>query len=395
MNALRFNRSAAVFGTGHRENEVAHLGSPLREQRHLADGRAVADLSSVSVLSLTGPDRLTWLNTLTTQKIDTLAAGQSSETLVLSPTGHIEHWLKLYEDGETLWLLSETDPAETIAFLESMKFMMRIELTDRSSDFQCLGTIGAPPASLPAAFVFDDPWPTIGSGSASYAALDAELSQTPQQATPSPEHPGHLIDMRIAVVPVKELLNWDPAAAGVEVVGRDAFEALRIEAWRPGPADADHKALVGELDVLRSAVHLAKGCYRGQEAVARVHNLGQPPRRLVFLHLDGSAHTLPEPGSPIYAEVRGAERAVGAVTSAAVHWELGPIALALVKRSLPVDAALSVATSVTEADETGEEAEERIAANAEVIVTPTRTRQAPPRIPRNPAVDPRRLPGAR
>lgn len=393
MNVLRFNRSAAVMGDGHRQDEIAHLGSPLREQRRLADGRAVADLSSYSVLSLTGPDRLTWLNTLTSQKLDTLQAGQSTETLVLSPTGHIEHWLKLYEDGETLWLLSETDPTETIAFLESMKFMMRIELTDRSADFQCLGVIGEPPAGLPTAFVFDDPWPAIGTGSASYATIDADLALEPATPTPSPQHPGHLIDLRIAVAPVSALADWDPAASGIEVVGRDAYEALRIEAWRPGPADVDHRTLVSELDVLRSAVHLAKGCYRGQEAVARVHNLGQPPRRLVFLHLDGSAHCLPEPGAQIYAEVRGAQRSVGTITSAAMHWELGPIALALIKRSLPEDAALTVAIAAADGD--GERVEEQLAANAQVIVSPTRTRPAAQRIPRNPAIDPRRLPGAR
>ncbi|WP_254668927.1 folate-binding protein YgfZ [Brevibacterium sp. CS2] len=345
-NVLRFPRSSAVMGEGAHAGEVAHFGGPLREQRLLAQGRAVADLQAVRVLTLTGPDALSWLNSLTTQKIDTLRPGQSTETLVLSPTGHIEHWLRIHDDGERLWLLTDGDAAAALGFLESMKFMMRVELADVSADYQCLGfdaarleaapASAAVPGGLPAAIVWADPWPEIGEGSASYAALDLGMPVA------SPEHPGGEHAFRIAVCDRAALADWDPAAAGLEVVGRDAWEALRIEAWRPGLPEVDHKSLVGELDVLRTAVHLAKGCYRGQEAVARIHNLGQPPRRLVFLHLDGSAHALPAPDAEVRAEVRGAVRAVGRITSAALHHELGPIALALVKRSLPVDEQLLV-----------------------------------------------------
>ena len=265
---------------------------------------------------------------------------------MLSPTGHIEHWLRIHDDGERLWLLTDGDAAAALGFLESMKFMMRVELADVSADYQCLGfdaarleaapASAAVPGGLPAAIVWADPWPEIGEGSASYAALDLGMPVA------SPEHPGGEHAFRIAVCDRAALADWDPAAAGLEVVGRDAWEALRIEAWRPGLPEVDHKSLVGELDVLRTAVHLAKGCYRGQEAVARIHNLGQPPRRLVFLHLDGSAHALPAPDAEVRAEVRGAVRAVGRITSAALHHELGPIALALVKRSLPVDEQLLV-----------------------------------------------------
>lgn len=374
-NVLRFPRSSAVMGEGAHAGEVAHFGGPLREQRLLAQGRAVADLQAVRVLTLTGPDALSWLNSLTTQKIDTLRPGQSTETLVLSPTGHIEHWLRIHDDGERLWLLTDGDAAAALGFLESMKFMMRVELADVSADYQCLGfdaarleaarpdaersggraggggpagqaagtdraqaapASAAVPGGLPAAIVWADPWPEIGEGSASYAALDLGMPVA------SPEHPGGEHAFRIAVCDRAALADWDPAAAGLEVVGRDAWEALRIEAWRPDLPEVDHKSLVGELDVLRTAVHLAKGCYRGQEAVARIHNLGQPPRRLVFLHLDGSAHALPAPDAEVRAEVRGAVRAVGRITSAALHHELGPIALALVKRSLPVDEQLLV-----------------------------------------------------
>ena len=119
-----------------------------------------------------------------------------------------------------------------------------------------------------------------------------------------------------------------------------AAEALRIAAWRPRLAtEVDHKTIPHELDWLRTAVHLHKGCYRGQETVARVHNMGRPPRRLVMAHLDGSGHLLPEVGAAVEADGRSA----GVVTSVARHHELGPVALAVVKRSTPTDVDLLVA----------------------------------------------------
>jgi folate-binding protein YgfZ len=98
--------------------------------------------------------------------------------------------------------------------------------------------------------------------------------------------------------------------------------------------DTDHRTIPNEIGLLGAAVHLDKGCYRGQETVARVHNLGRPPRRLVRLHLDGSVDALPTPGAVL--ELDG--RAVGFVGGSARHFELGPIALALIKRSTPMDA---------------------------------------------------------
>ena len=139
------------------------------------------------------------------------------------------------------------------------------------------------------------------------------------------------------------------------LVGTWALEALRVAAWRPRLGhETDHRTIPHEVDWLRTAVHLEKGCYRGQETVARVHNLGRPPRRLVMLHLDGSGHGLPEQGAEVF--LAGEEgRKVGFVTTAARHYELGPIALALVKRNIPADATLLAAG---------------IAAAQEVVVAP-------------------------
>ena len=91
--------------------------------------------------------------------------------------------------------------------------------------------------------------------------------------------------------------------------------------------DFDHKTLPHEVGLIGNAVHLEKGCYRGQETVARVHNLGRPPRKLVLLHLDGLAERLPKLGSEVTEE----DKVIGFVGSAVRHFEFGPIALALVK----------------------------------------------------------------
>ena len=116
-------------------------------------------------------------------------------------------------------------------------------------------------------------------------------------------------------------------------------EALRIAAGVPREGlDTDDRTIPNEMGWLGPAVHLSKGCYRGQETVARVHNLGRPPRRLVLLHLDGSADAAPVPEAPVSWN----GKSVGRVTSVAQHFELGPIALAVIKRSVPEDAGLIV-----------------------------------------------------
>jgi folate-binding protein YgfZ len=132
----------------------------------------------------------------------------------------------------------------------------------------------------------------------------------------------------------------DAQQRGARLAGIGAYEALRIAAHRPRLGlDTDHRTIPHEVGWIETAVHLSKGCYRGQETVARVHNLGHPPRRLVFLHLDGSEDILPVHGDPVTM----GDAEVGFVGSAQRHFELGPVALALVKRTVPVDAALRAA----------------------------------------------------
>nr|WP_260300764.1 folate-binding protein [Rathayibacter sp. PhB152] len=362
--------SGAVVGTSAAEPGVAaHYGEPFREQRALAAGTAIVDLSGRGVVTVTGPDRLTWLDSLTSQALARLAPGDSAETLLLDPSGRIEHLIRVVDDGETAWLLLDRDETPGLAaWLDRMRFMLRVEIADRTAEFATLATLGDGPATALAlelagesGISWLDPWAQVQPGGWQYATASV--------------HPAAGWTARETLVPRAALdgLEARARAAGVALAGSDALEALRIAAWRPRHAtEVDDRSIPHELDLLRSSVHLAKGCYRGQETVAKVHNLGHPPRRLVLLQLDGSDSALPGHGDVVTALKGGEPVEVGTVTVSAWHYEEGPIALAVVKRSVPVDLELTVLAG-----------EIRVSAAQEVVVPPGAGAEAGvPRLPR-------------
>ncbi len=307
-----------------------HYGDPIGEQRPLAAGRAIVDLSDRDVVSLDGPDRLKLLDSLTSQSLVGLAPGGSAETLLLDPSGRIEYAARVLDDGETTWLLMDAGTgAGFAAFLDRMRFMLQVRVADRSGELATIGTFGEAPAATAAPngvpLVWVDPWASVQVGGFQYARG---------------EHPSEGWTYREALLERSRLdeLTELPAA------GTLALEALRIAAWRPRAAtELDGTSIPHEFDWLRSAVHLAKGCYRGQETVAKVHNLGHPPRRLVMLHLDGTDAALPSAGAEVRLGRPDAEGAVvGRITASAWHHELGPVALAVVKRSADPASELTV-----------------------------------------------------
>jgi folate-binding protein YgfZ len=307
------------------EGVAAHYGDPVREQRAMTEGPVLVDRSNRGVVKVTGPDRLSWLHSLTSQYVERLAPGSTKEALILSPQGHLEHHLTLTDDGTATWIHIEPHTAKALVdYLNSMRFMLRVEVEDLTGVL-VVQTLAGPLPAEGGVIVRTTVFPTTGADTEAATLLEDGV------ATAVMQNPFG-IDLIVAPEAAGKL------AAAFPVAGLWAFEAARIAAHvaRPG-LDTDHKTLPHEVGLIDSAVHLSKGCYRGQETVARIHNLGHPPRRLVFLHLDGSVDRLPAHGSPLTLE-DGTQ--VGFVGSAVRHFELGPIGLGLVKRSVDVSAAL-------------------------------------------------------
>ncbi len=279
--------TAVRHETGPDAGAVWHYGDPIREQRRLAAGAATVDMSHRPTFSISGPDRLSWLNNIASQKLDDLAPDQWTTAYILDAQGRISHVFGGVDDGETLWASTEPGRLDALlAWLRRMQFAARVEIADRS-DTHAMVIAGGP-----------------------------------------------------RIVPREEL----DEVLGEQRAGTWAADALRIEAGQPRTfVDTDDKTIPNELAnpdglVLGAGVHLQKGCYPGQETVARVYTLGRPPRRLTRLHLDGTAEALPAVGADVVLD----GRVVGRVGSSARHHELGPIALALIKRNVSADAQVLV-----------------------------------------------------
>jgi len=287
--------SAVLVEAGPDKGAIWHFGEPNKEQKELVSGNGWADLSHRAVISISGKDRLTWLHALTTQHLEKLTPGNWQEGLILDAQGHIVDQLFLVDDGSTTWIHTEAQRVEPlIEYLEKMKFMLDVDVKDQSNNYAVLRAAGA----------------------------------------------ADNIGGPYALVPREELSDTVDAFNKAHTqVGIWALEALRVAQGRARLLfEVDHKSIPNELGFLHKAVHMQKGCYRGQETVAKVFNLGQPPRKLVLLHLDGSMVELPEHGTKITLD--GKE--IGYIGTVARHFELGPIALGVIKLSTPQQAQLLV-----------------------------------------------------
>ena len=287
--------SAVLVEAGPDKGAVWHFGEPVKEQRALEAGTAWADLSHHNIVAVSGEDRLKWLHDLTTQFVSDLQPGVWMPNMILDAKGHVEFQFNVVDDGTTTFLVLDPGYSEQlIEYLTKMKFMLRVDVKDASSEYAVLRAPGNPTS----------------------------------------------IGGPFALVPRNEVEEMKKTFGGVTTqVGTWALDAERVAAHRPRIGfETDHKSIPNEIGVLNGAVHMKKGCYRGQETVAKIYNLGNPPRRLVMLHLDGSDVGFPAVGTKI--ENDGV--VVGFVGTVARHHELGTIALAIVKRNTPIDATLSV-----------------------------------------------------
>ncbi|ATE57674.1 CAF17-like 4Fe-4S cluster assembly/insertion protein YgfZ [Actinosynnema pretiosum] len=306
-----------------------HFGDPFAEQRAAVRGVAVFDRSHRGVIAVPGEDRLTWLHSLTSQHFTALGQDRGTEMLVLDAQGRVEHHAVVANTGGTAYLDVEAETtAPLLEYLSRMVFWSKVEPRDATAELALLTVAGPDAAEL-------------------LAKLDVPV---PDGSDGVRELPGGGFARRVSwpgagavdlLVPRGELADWWSrlTGAGARAAGSWAFTALRVESLRPRPGvDTDERTIPHEVNWIGSAVHLDKGCYRGQETVAKVQNVGRPPRRMLLLHLDGTREVQPETGDP----VRHGDRVVGRVGSVALHHELGPVVLALVKRSVPVDAELLV-----------------------------------------------------
>jgi folate-binding protein YgfZ len=289
------SQSPVLVEEGPDKGAVWHCGEVAKEQRALADGKAWADLSHRTVVAVSGEERLAYLHAVTTQHVENLQPGVWKDGLILDAQGHIAHQFILVDDGTTTFLQVDSERAQLlISYLTKMKFMMKVDVRDASSEFVILRAPGKT----------DD------------------------------------IGGPYALVPVSEKKETIDAFNQANLqVGMWAIEAERVASGRARIGlETDHKSIPNELGLLNGAVHMKKGCYPGQETVAKVFNLGHPPRRLVLLHLDGSDVKIPAHGSPVF----NGETEVGFVGTVARHYELGTIALAIIKRTVPANATLHV-----------------------------------------------------
>ncbi|WP_072806790.1 CAF17-like 4Fe-4S cluster assembly/insertion protein YgfZ [Rhodococcoides yunnanense] len=310
-----------------------HYGNPFGEQRDAASGAAIIDRSHRFVIAIGGEERLTWLNTISSQLVSGLPNGGSAENLSLDVNGRVEHhFVQTDLDGVT-WIDTEAESGpDLLAFLKKMVFWSKAEPRD-GSELAVLSLLGARARDVLTSV--DAPIPE---GIYDAVALDGG-GFVRRMPWPGPD----AFDL---LVPRTSLTEWFTKLrdAGATPAGTWTYDALRVESLRPRiSVDTDEKTIPHEVRWIGGtaelgAVHLDKGCYRGQETVARVHNLGRPPRHLVLLHLDGSADGRPVTGDPVTA----GGRTVGRLGTVVDHFELGPIALALVKRTIPVDTELVV-----------------------------------------------------
>lgn len=305
-----------------------HFGDPHGEQRRLVAGDGIVDLSHLGVLAVGGSERLAWLHSLSTAHLTDLRPGDSALSLILDPNGRVEYELHVVEDGTTTWIVTEPESAEDVRrFLDSMRFMLDVDVRDAGDERAVVWLprrevdARGPSWLVPGEFAGTGTTPAgtdRGGGPERYGATRPDVLVGAQVLVPRQD----LTDVLVSAPPA----------------GTWALTALRVAAAVPRQgSETDHRTLPHEVGWIGSAVHLAKGCYRGQETVARVHNMGRPPRRLVLLHLDGSVERLPEHGSPVLL----GETQVGWVGTAARHWSEGPLATAIVKRSTPTDAPLT------------------------------------------------------
>ena len=247
MTSPLLDLPGAVAGDGVDAPVAAHYGSFNLEQRALENGDGFVDLSHRDVVRVEGPDRLTWLHSLTTQHLESLEPGRHPARAGPRPAGPRRARVRRQRRRHGVHAAHRARPGR--------------------------GARGVPRADE-----VHDARRAHRRDLVARRDLAAGARRGATSAT--------------SWCPRDQLASYAEAAG--PAAGLWAFEALRIARGEPRfGVDTDARTIPNEVGWIGSAVHMDKGCYRGQETVARVHTLGRPPRRLTLLHLDGSENRLP------------------------------------------------------------------------------------------------------
>jgi folate-binding protein YgfZ len=274
----------------------------------------VVDRPDLATIGLGGDDVLGYLHAVCTQHTADLRPGDATQALLLSPKGKIEFAFRLavLERG----VLLDTEAGAAAALAERLaRFVFRHDVTVGRPAAGAASLLGPGADTALAAAGLPVPAP----GRAGVAGPDLVVQRTPVGADLlGPAAPG-------AVAALER--------AGVERAGPERWEQARVAEGLPRTGrELTDDVLAEEAGLLGSHVHLDKGCYPGQETVARVHNLGQVQRRLAGLRFepgDGARPGLPGPGTDLVADDG---RRAGQLRSVVDHPRLGPIGLAYVRR---------------------------------------------------------------
>ena len=260
------------------------LTAPDVELAALSEGRAAVDLSAYRIVRVRGNDARRWLHDLVTTDVASLRSGEARRSLLLDATGHIRADIHIIGDDDGFWLLQGPDQVDHVgSALATYVLSSAVELDDLTDRRSLIALPG--------------------------------VSEEPDGSRPSVLGEGH------------DLLSTtlEPGApAGRGFVSHDAVEVRRIRAGRPRMgADFDRTAIPAEAG-LEALIDTTKGCFLGQESVARVRNLGHPPRVLRHLQGDGQVDA-----GAILTTTAGDE--AGSVRSAAVREGGGTVLIASVR----------------------------------------------------------------
>jgi folate-binding protein YgfZ len=291
------------------------------QYRQLREECGLLDRSARGKLLVTGPDAAEYLQGQLTNDVEALAPGEGHYAALLDRKGHIQADMRVLRlDPERIWIDTEPETAAvTRRHLETYKIGRQVEVEDSGEERAILSLIG--PASVAVAAA-PSPAPH-GTENATVCGVECIVVGTDDG-----------IDL---IAPAAEAgrLRDGLLAAGAAEVDPAAAEILRIESGRPRfGAEMSTATMPAEAGIVEAAVSFTKGCYIGQEPVARLHHRGRPNRHLRGLRLDGRA----EAGDAL----RLGGREVGRVGSFCVSPAHGPIALAIVRREAEPGAELAV-----------------------------------------------------